>query len=93
MGLIDAVELAQRMDGEVPRAVRGFQASRRRHAGLYQFMSRWLTPLFQSGGRIGPFVRDTLFTPLSKAPGGRYIAARVLTGTLRLGFGPRSLRP
>jgi 2-polyprenyl-6-methoxyphenol hydroxylase-like FAD-dependent oxidoreductase len=93
MGLIDAVELAQRMDGEVPRAVRGFQASRRRHAGLYQFMSRWLTPLFQSGGRIGPFVRDALFTPLSKAPGGRYMAARVLTGTLRLGFGPRNLRP
>ncbi|MBA4012859.1 MAG: FAD-dependent monooxygenase [Phenylobacterium sp.] len=93
MGLIDAVELAERLDDDVPRSVRGFQASRRRHAGLYQFMSRWLTPMFQSGGWLGPFVRDAFFTPMSKAPGGRQIAARVLTGTLRLGRTPKALRP
>lgn len=93
MGLIDAVELAERLTEDAPRSVRGFQASRRRHAGLYQFMSRWLTPLFQSGGRLGPFVRDVVFTPMSKAPGGRHMAARVLTGTLRLGRTPKALRP
>lgn len=93
MGLIDAVELAERLGEDAPRSVRGFQASRRRHAGLYQFMSRWLTPMFQSGGWLGPFVRDVVFTPMSKAPGGRQMAARVLTGTLRLGRTPRNLRP
>lgn len=93
MGLIDAVELAERLGGSVFRSVRGFQASRRRHAGLYQFMSRWLTPMFQSGGWLGPFVRDAFFTPMSKAPGGRQVAARVLTGTLRLGRTPKALRP
>ncbi|MGH6998062.1 MAG: FAD-dependent oxidoreductase, partial [Phenylobacterium sp.] len=93
MGIIDAVELAERLGDDVPRSVRGFQASRRRHAGLYQFMSRWLTPMFQSGGWLGPFVRDVVFTPMSKAPGGRQMAARVLTGTLRLGRTPKSLRP
>ena len=31
MGLIDAVELAERLGEDVPRSVRGFQASRRRH--------------------------------------------------------------
>jgi 2-polyprenyl-6-methoxyphenol hydroxylase-like FAD-dependent oxidoreductase len=93
MGLIDAVELADRLGDNVLRSVRGFQASRRRHAGLYQFMSRWLTPMFQSGGWLGPFVRDVFFTPMSKAPGGRQMAARVLTGTLRLGRTPKALRP
>ncbi|CAN7162716.1 FAD-dependent monooxygenase [Phenylobacterium sp. LjRoot164] len=93
MGIIDAVELAERLGDDVPRSVRGFQASRRRHAGLYQFMSRWLTPMFQSSGWLGPFVRDLVFTPMSKAPGGHQIAARVLTGTLRLGRTPKALRP
>ena len=93
MGLIDAVELAERLGGSVSRSVREFQASRRRHTGLYQFMSRWLTPMFQSGGWLGPFVRDAFFTPMSKAPGGRQVAARVLTGTLRLGRTPKALRP
>lgn len=93
MGLIDAVELADRLGDDIPRSVRGFQASRRRHAGLYQFMSRWLTPMFQSGGWLGPFVRDAFFTPMSKAPGGRQMSARVLTGTLRLGRTPKALRP
>ena len=48
---------------------------------------------FQSGGWLGPLVRDAVFTPMSKAPGGRQIAARVLTGTLRLGRTPKALRP
>lgn len=93
LGLIDAVELAERLTPDVVRSVRGYQAARRRHAGLYQFISRWLTPLFQSSGWLGPLVRDWLFTPGSKAPGARQVAAFVLTGTLRLGRTPKALRP
>lgn len=93
LGLIDAVELAERLTPDVAKSVRGYQAARRRHAGLYQFISRWLTPLFQSAGWLGPFVRDWVFTPGSKAPGARQVAAFVLTGTLRLGRTPKALRP
>ncbi len=39
MALIDAVELAERLTPEVARSVRGYQAARRRHTGLYQFIS------------------------------------------------------
>lgn len=93
LGLVDAVELAERLTPQVAKSVRGYQAVRRRHAGVYQFISRWLTPLFQSGGWLGPFVRDWFFTPGSKAPGARRVAAFVLTGTLRLGRTPKALRP
>ncbi|MDO9430881.1 MAG: NAD(P)/FAD-dependent oxidoreductase [Phenylobacterium sp.] len=93
LGLIDAVELAERLTPQVAKSVRGYQLARRRHAGLYQFISRWLTPLFQSDGWLGPFVRDWIFTPGSKAPGARQVAALVLTGTLRLGRTPKVLRP
>ena len=93
LALIDAVELAWRLEAPVARSLGGFQAARRRHTGFYQFASRWLTPLFQSAGPVWPWVRDYLFTPLSRAPGGRWLAALVLTGMLRLGRTPPDLRP
>jgi 2-polyprenyl-6-methoxyphenol hydroxylase-like FAD-dependent oxidoreductase len=95
LGLIDAVELAEALAVDRPAAasLARFQAQRRRQTGVYQLASRALTPLFQSGGRLGPLVRDLLFTPLSRAPGLRWLSALVLTGVLRLGRTPRSLRP
>jgi 2-polyprenyl-6-methoxyphenol hydroxylase-like FAD-dependent oxidoreductase len=95
LGLIDAVELAEQLERPRPVAVSlsRFQARRRRQTGVYQLASRALTPLFQSGGRLGPLLRDLLFTPLSRAPGLRGLSALVLTGVLRLGRTPPSLRP
>ncbi|HEX5379410.1 MAG TPA: NAD(P)/FAD-dependent oxidoreductase [Phenylobacterium sp.] len=95
LGLIDAVELAEAVavDRPVAASLARFQAQRRRQTGVYQLASRALTPLFQSGGRLGPLVRDLLFTPLSRAPGLRWLSALVLTGVLRLGRTPPSLRP
>jgi 2-polyprenyl-6-methoxyphenol hydroxylase-like FAD-dependent oxidoreductase len=95
LALVDAVELAEQLARSRPVAVSlaRFQAQRRRQTGLYQLASRALTPLFQSGGWLGPLVRDLLFTPLAQAPGLRWISALVLTGVLRLGRTPRSLRP
>lgn len=95
LGLIDAVELAERLTPDRPVAVSlaRFQAARRRQTGVYQLASRALTPLFQSGGRIGPLVRDWLFAPAARLPLVRGIAARVLTGVFRLGPTPRSLAP
>lgn len=94
LALTDAVELAEQLDRPRPVAVSltRFQARRRRQTGVYQLASRGLTPLFQSGGRLGPLVRDLLFTPLARMPGLRWFSALVLTGVLRLGRTPRSLR-
>ena len=95
LALIDAVELAERLAPGRPVAVSlaRFQAARRRQTGVYQLASRGLTPLFQSGGRLGPWVRDRLFAPLASLPLLKGVSARVLTGTFRLGPTPRSLRP
>jgi 2-polyprenyl-6-methoxyphenol hydroxylase-like FAD-dependent oxidoreductase len=96
LALMDAVELADRLGRDsrpVAVAVRAWQADRRRHTGLYQVASKALTPLFQSHGGFWSAVRDWLFTPMSGLPGVRHVAARLLTGTLRLGRFPRVTRP
>lgn len=91
LGLIDAVELAARVEG--PSDLPAYQRARRRQTGPYQLFSRALTPLFQSAGPVGPFVRNWLFAPFSQAPGLDRIAASTLTGTFRLGSTPPDLRP
>ncbi|WP_304175637.1 NAD(P)/FAD-dependent oxidoreductase [Phenylobacterium aquaticum] len=95
LALIDAVELAERLtpNRSIAVSLTRFQAGRRRQTEPYQLASRALTPLFQSSGRLGPWVRDQLFAPLSKVPGLRRISATVLTGMLRLGRTPPNLRP
>lgn len=95
LGLVDAVELAERLTPGRPVAVSlaRFQAARRRQTGVYQLASRALTPLFQSGGPLGPLIRDGLFAPVARLPLVRGLSARVLTGTFRLGPTPKSLRP
>jgi len=91
LGLIDAVELAEHVDA--PRRLRAYQARRRRQTGPYQLMSRALTPLFQSHGAFGPWIRRWLFAPFSQAPVLRRIAAHVLVGAFRFGRTPPALRP
>jgi len=96
LALMDAVELAERLGRDnrpVAVSVRAWQADRRRHTGLYQVASKALTPLFQSHGGFWPAVRDWVFTPMSGLPGVRHVAARLLTGALRLGRFPRVTRP
>lgn len=91
LALVDAVELAERVD--TPVRVAGYQRARRLQTGPYQFLSRLLTPLFQSSGRFWPWFRTWVFAPLSQAPGLRGHAAHVLTGVFRLGPTPPSLKP
>lgn len=91
LGLVDAVELAARV--QAPADLPAYQRARRRQTGPYQLFSRALTPLFQSAGPVGPWVRNWLFAPLSQAPGLNRIAAATLTGTFRFGTTPPELRP
>ena len=70
LGLMDALQLARSLQhGEsLSAAFADYQEQRRRHWRFYQWASRFMTPLFQSDGRIGPWCRDLSFGYLCKAP-------------------------
>jgi 2-polyprenyl-6-methoxyphenol hydroxylase-like FAD-dependent oxidoreductase len=96
LALVDAVELGERFGGtttSVAVTAAAYEADRRRHVMIYQFVSWAMTPLFQSHGGFWAGVRRWLFTPLSRAPGIRQLGAAILTGTARLGRWPDATRP
>ncbi len=83
MALLDALVVRDtlRGAGSVAEALHGYQAQRRRHVRIYQFWSRWLTPLFQSDHDRLASWRDLAFRPMGRVPGGRRQMLRVLSGT------------
>ena len=85
MALIDALALrdALRAHDDLASAFAQYEHARRDHVGIYHFWSRWLTPLFQSERDVLAAMRDRLFHPLTRMPGGRRQVLRVLTGTRR----------
>jgi len=85
MALVDALALrdALRQADSVPAALEAYQRGRREHLRAYHFWSRWLTPLFQSEYDRIALLRDAMFHPFSRIPGGRGQSLRVLTGTRR----------
>ncbi len=85
MALLDALALrdALRSEEAVPAALLRYERERRAHVRIYQFWSRWLTPLFQSGHDRIARRRDLSFLPLGRLPPGRGQMLRVLTGTQR----------
>lgn len=89
MALLDALALrdALRAATNVEAALDRYQRARRAHVRIYQFWSRWLTPLFQSDHDAYARLRDRLFLPLGRAPGGRGQMLRVLSGLQRGWFG------
>lgn len=98
LALVDAVELGEHFAtspacAAVRRTAATYEARRRRHVTIYQFVSWAMTPLFQSHGGFWAGLRRWLFTPLSRAPGIRQLGAAILTGTARLGRWPDATRP
>jgi 2-polyprenyl-6-methoxyphenol hydroxylase-like FAD-dependent oxidoreductase len=95
MALLDALALrdALRTHANLTDAFADYQRVRRTHVGIYHFWSRWLTPLFQSERDRLAAVRDRVFLPLNRLPGGRGQALRVLTGTRRGWLGVVPLDP
>lgn len=85
MALMDALALrdALRMHADRDAALQAYQQQRRAHVAIYQFWSRWLTPLFQSDRDTVARARDVLFGPMGRVPGGRGHMLRVLSGTQR----------
>ena len=95
MALMDAIALrdALRQESAVGAALLRYQDMRRRHVSLYQFWSRWLTPLFQSDHDTAARMRDASLLPLGKLPMGRNHMLRILSGTQQGWFGKFALQP
>ena len=82
MALMDAMALrdALRLQADVAPALQAYQRQRQAHVGVYQFWSRWLTPIFQSDLDWVAHARDVSFLPAGRLPGGRGHMLRVLSG-------------
>lgn len=85
MALMDALALRDALRAHPAPAValQAYQAQRSAHVAIYQFWSRWLTPLFQSERDMLARARDVAFQPMGRLPGGRGHMLRVLSGTQR----------
>jgi 2-polyprenyl-6-methoxyphenol hydroxylase-like FAD-dependent oxidoreductase len=83
MALLDAQALADALAShdELGAALHAYRKARRRHVAIYQRLSRWLTPLFQSNRDALTTVRDGVFGPLGRLPLARGQMLRILTGT------------
>lgn len=94
MALLDAEALRDALRAEaLPDALATYARVRRRHVAIYQFWSRWLTPVFQSERDAIAHARDLAFRPMGRLPGGRGHMLRVLSGTQHGVFGSLSLAP
>ncbi len=81
LALLDAMVLANCLRcGDITQALRDYARARRRHVGFYQMASRWLTPFFQSNGRIMPAIRDHGFALSARIPYFRTQMLQTLAG-------------
>lgn len=89
LALIDALTLAYALgqDRDVDRALGQFERARTPHIDFYRVASRALTPMFQSDGRVLPWLRDTFLGYANYLPGGRYMTRTTLSGVRKLPFG------
>jgi 2-polyprenyl-6-methoxyphenol hydroxylase-like FAD-dependent oxidoreductase len=85
MALLDAEALADalRTHANVERALAQYARARASHTAVYQALSRWLTPLFQSDFAMLGTIRDKAFGPFGRHPFARREMLKILTGTKR----------
>jgi len=83
MALLDAQALAAalREHDDLERALAQYARLRETHVAIYQALSRWLTPLFQSDHAALALVRDAAFGPFGRLPFARRQMLKILTGT------------
>jgi 2-polyprenyl-6-methoxyphenol hydroxylase-like FAD-dependent oxidoreductase len=85
MALLDAQALTDALanSANIDEALQSYPRRRRAHVAVYQRLSRWLTPLFQSERDTLARLRDLGFGPLSRLPLARGQMLKILTGTKR----------
>jgi 2-polyprenyl-6-methoxyphenol hydroxylase-like FAD-dependent oxidoreductase len=83
MALLDAQALADalRTHTNVEHALAHYARKRASHVAVYQWLSRWLTPLFQSDLAMLGTLRDRAFGPFGQMPFARREMLKILTGT------------
>lgn len=93
MALMDAFALreALRRHEDPADALVDYERDRQTHTRIYQFWSRWLTPLFQSDRDMAARLRDLTFIPMARMPLSRGQMLRVLSGTQKGWFGRLTL--
>lgn len=80
MGLLDAFALGEALaaHADPDAAIGAYAAARRWHLRLYQTLSLVFTPVYQSDGRLLPWVRDHILGHVARAPfAPRFLAATV----------------
>jgi 2-polyprenyl-6-methoxyphenol hydroxylase-like FAD-dependent oxidoreductase len=84
MALLDAASLASALlhTEDVGAAIARHLRQRQMHVRSYQFLSRVLTPFYQSDSRVLPALRDHLIAPITTLPGIRSIISTLVTGDL-----------
>lgn len=82
MALLDANALAQSIaqNDSIAAALGQFDRVRREHVQIYQFVSRWLTPMFQSDAVFAAWLRDVFLYPVGRIPGIKTQTLKVLAG-------------
>lgn len=89
MALLDAAALASALTTRpLSRALPAYARARRLHTGIYQFMSRAFTPMYQSDSRVLPLVRDRLLFPVSQIPPVPRLLTSLVCGTMVRPCGP-----
>lgn len=83
MALMDAAALADSLGDHttIEQALADYGRRRRSHVAVYQRLSRWVTPLFQSDRDSLAWLRDLSFGPLGRLSLTRGTMLKVLTGT------------
>lgn len=84
MALLDAVSLASALmrEASLADAISRHIRQRQRHVQSYQFLSRVLTPFYQSDSQVLPILRDMGIAPMAGLPGIRSLVSSVVTGDL-----------
>jgi 2-polyprenyl-6-methoxyphenol hydroxylase-like FAD-dependent oxidoreductase len=92
LALLDALALAEAVAAapSVDAALDAYTSGRRRHLRYYQWMTRMLTPFFQSRSRALGWLRDWLFPVANALPPVRNHMIRTMAGVSR-GFGRHTL--
>ena len=82
MALLDAEALADALatSDDIEAALQLYPRARQHHVAVYQRLSRWLTPLFQSERDGLARLRDIAFGPLGRMPLARGQMLKILAG-------------
>jgi 2-polyprenyl-6-methoxyphenol hydroxylase-like FAD-dependent oxidoreductase len=82
MALLDALALAVALRGPWEDALPAYARMRRWHVRSYQGMSWLFTPMYQSGSRVLPTIRNHLLAPVADWPGLRGVLTRLVSGDM-----------